>query len=179
VVYDNVESAEAIRPYWPKATKGSAIITTWNLAAFFNSVSFDLEVTPWTVEDGREFLFFLLKNQGINMDLTSEKEAALSLSARLDGHALSILQIAGLINNSGSSIHDFLNIYLENVTRINGSDDFAKLRNKAFEKLDTESRSLLGVMSFLMPDTIPQELFEKGVEHECPDGLKFCSEKYE
>lgn len=44
--------------------------------------------------------------------------------------------------------------------------------------LDTDSLCLMGVLSFLMPDNIPQDLFEPSDDKNFPEDLKFCSDGF-
>lgn len=174
MVYDNVKSDEAHTHYWPRTTKGRAIVTTSNRAKTFNFPGKKLEVKPWPEDMGWRYLFFLLEyNDGTDLD-SSEKEAAVYLSGKLSGHPLSILLIAGLIHNGDCSTREFMNTYKADANQIHGMNELAKLWRHAIKELDGESHSLLGVMSWLMPDSIPQELFEKGVNRGSADGLEFC-----
>jgi hypothetical protein len=136
-----------------------------------------LEVTSWDAQTGSQFLLFLLE-KSIGRDLEAEGNSALALSERLSGHALAISHMAGLIYDGEFSIQEFMAMYLKNPRRAHATNELAALWDFSFKSLDQNSLSLLGVMSFLMPDVIPQELFEAGPNREFPEDLDFCSDDF-
>lgn len=69
-------------------------------------------------------------------------------------------------------------MYLNNPRRAHATNELAALWEFSFKSLDENSLSLLGVMSYLMPDIIPQELFEAGVDREFSEGLDVCSDAF-
>jgi hypothetical protein len=180
VVYDNVESADLLMPYWPVSSHGKAIITSRNHSLALRPASSGIEISSWDAKTGSEFLLHLLK-QDIGKDLEAEKSSAYELSQRLSGHALGISHMAGLIHSWSWSITEFLIIYLKNprrahTTELNAIWDFA------FKRLQIdhpESLKLLGVASFLMPDNIPQALFMSNDESDAVTGFEFCSDEFE
>lgn len=84
--------------------------------------------------------------------------------------------MAGLIYEGEFSIQESMTIYLQNPRRAHSTNELAALWDFSFKCLDKNSVSLLGVMSFLMPDIIPQELFEAGADREFSEDLDFCSD---
>ncbi|KAK0610364.1 hypothetical protein B0T17DRAFT_499972 [Bombardia bombarda] len=48
----------------------------------------------------------------------------------------------------------------------------------SFESLDSHSRAILGVLSFIQPDKIPEALFEPESSTALPASLKFCSDNF-
>ncbi|KID94053.1 pfs domain-containing protein, partial [Metarhizium majus ARSEF 297] len=177
IVYDNVESADMLMPYWPGSSQGEAIITTRNHSLAFEPASSGVEVITWDPKKGSEFPLFLLKRE-IGRDLEVEGNSALALSERLSGHALAISQMAGIIYDGEFSIQEFMTMYLRNPRRAHATNEMAALWDFSFKSLDQNSRSLLGVLSYLMPDIIPQELFEAGAGREFPEDLDFCSDDF-
>lgn len=166
-----------LMPYWPGSSQGKAIITTRNHSLAFQPASSGVEVTTWDPKRGSEFLLFLLK-RGIGRDLEAEGNSALTLSERLSGHALAISQMAGIIHDGESTIQEFMTMYLRNPRRAHATNEMAALWDFSFKSLDQNSRSLLGVLSYLMPDIIPQELFDAGAGREFPEDLDFCSDDF-
>ncbi|KAF2963290.1 hypothetical protein GQX73_g10280 [Xylaria multiplex] len=177
IVYDNVEDAETIMPYWLRSIPGKAIITTRNRSLAFEPASFGLEVTSWDGQMGCQFLFFLLRNS-VARDTEAEEHSALALSQRLSGHALALQHMATLIHSGRFSIEEFMTMYLSDPRRAHASDELTALWDFSFRSLDKESFALLGVLSFLMPDQIPQEIFEHRESNQLPEGLKFCSDNF-
>lgn len=164
-------------PYWPGSSQGRAIITTRNPSLAFEPASSGLEVTSWDAQTGSQFLLFLLK-QSIGRDLEAECNSALALSERLSGHALAISHMAGLIYDGEFSIQEFMTMYLKNPRRAHATNELVALWDFSFKSLDKNSLSILGVMSFLMPDIIPQELFEAGADRKLSEDLDFCSDVF-
>ncbi|KAK6507665.1 hypothetical protein TWF481_006087 [Arthrobotrys musiformis] len=181
VVYDNVESADLLMPYWPIASHGSAIITTRNHTLGFNPASAGLEVHSWDSTTGSEFLLFLLK-KNIGKDIDGERHSAFELSKILSGHALAINQMASLIQKRSWSVSEFMTIYLRNRRRAHNSEIEA-LWDISFTSLgkhgEKDSHTLLGIVSFLMPDDIPEALFKVDDEVEnLPEELEFCGDEF-
>ena len=164
-------------PYWPGSSRGKAIITTRNRALAFEPASSGLEVTSWDAQTGSQFLLFLLK-KSVGRDLEAEGSSALALSERLSGHALAISHMAGLIYEGESSIQEFMMMYLKNPRPAHATNELAALWDFSFKSLNKNSLSLLGVMAYLAPDGISQELFEAGAGRKLPDDLDFCSDEF-
>lgn len=166
-----------LMPYWPASSHGKAIITTRSHSLSFEPASSGLEVTSWDAQTGSEFLLFLLK-RSIGRDLVAEGNSALALSERLSGHALAISTMAGLIHDGEFSIHEFMTLYMKNPRRTHATNELTALWDFSFKSLDENSLSLLGVMSYLTPDGVPQELFEGGAGRKYSEDLDFCSDDF-
>lgn len=175
IVYDNISSADSLRPFWPASSRGHAIITTRNPSIAFDHASTTVEVPSWDAQTGSEFLLFLLKKE-VGADVATEGISALELSKRLSGHALGLAHMAGLISRRSWSIAEFVSVYSKNSRRAHDSE-LQTLWDFSFRSLELEARQLLGVLAFLMPDNIQQSLFEL-TEEELPGRLKFCSDEF-
>jgi hypothetical protein len=177
-IFDNVESADTLAPYWPRcAPSGRAIITTRNPSLASNSASSSIEVNSWDVAIGADFLFFLLKKE-IGRDVNAESTSARVLSEKLSGHALAISQMAGMIRDGQCSVQEFTTIYLENPRMAHAQDELDTLWRFAFESLDNDSFSLLGIISFLEPDNIPPEILEPKDNQGLSANLAFLKNKF-
>lgn len=86
--------------------------------------------------------------------------------------------MAGLIHDGEFSIRQFMTMYMRNPGRALAANKLAALWDFSFMSLDKNSLSILGVISFLMPDIIPQELFEAGANRKLPEDLDFCSDNF-
>lgn len=177
IVYDNVNTAATIIPYWPASSRGRAIITTRNHSLAFEPASDGLEITSWDAQTGANFLLFLLK-KNIGRDLDAEGTSAFTLSQRLSGHALALSHIAALIYEGELSIEKFMKMYLKNPHRAHATDALSALWDFSFRSLDEDSLHLVGVLSYLMPDLITQDLFEVRDDKEFPKDLEFCSDEF-
>lgn len=87
--------------------------------------------------------------------------------------------VTALEQNDRSTVKDFLlkhekNPLKEHPTALDAIFEFS------FKSLSEESSNLLGVVSFLMPDSISMDLFvaedEAGEPNDLPEALDFCSD---
>ncbi|KAF2259245.1 NB-ARC and TPR domain protein [Lojkania enalia] len=181
IVYDNAEVADLIRAYWPLASRGQALVTTRNPSIAFELADRGMEVTSWDHETGLRFLLHLLSSE-ISTDLQEdEAESAQQLSHKLCGHALAISTMAGLIHRRALSITEFTKFYEQHPSQmhgISGSRSINALWEISFRSLNSPSHAILGVMSFIEPDNIPQSLFEPDSRTDLPDPLRFCSDGF-
>ncbi|GFF21642.1 hypothetical protein ATEIFO6365_0015021400 [Aspergillus terreus] len=171
VVYDNVESADILMPYWPEASHGKAIITTRNHSLAYEPATSGLEIASWDAQTGSEFLLFQLK-RNIGSDIQAEGDSAIELSRKLGGHALAISHMAGLIHRRSWSIAEFMRIYSKNPRRAHQSE-LQAVWDLSFATLGQDSREFLGIASFLVPENIPQLLFDVEEDSDLPEDLAF------
>jgi hypothetical protein len=172
VVYDNVEDDKLLLPYWPKASHGRAIITTRNHNLMYRFGTSGLEITSWDTKTGSEFLLFLLKDN-IGHDIKAERIAAAELSEKLSGHAVGLSHMASLIQRRSETITEFMRIYLKDPRRFHKAE-LQAVWDVSFGTLEKDSRTFLGIASFLVSDNMAQELFEGKKDQTLPKGLEFC-----
>ncbi|KAM5347078.1 hypothetical protein ACJ41O_010083 [Fusarium nematophilum] len=99
IIYDNAETAELLRDYWPlSGSSGRVLITTRNHALGFDPADAGLEILPWDTDTGTKFLLHLLTGHISAELLANETQSAYSLSERLSGHALALSNMCGLIH---------------------------------------------------------------------------------
>lgn len=159
------------------SSQGNAIIITRNHSLAFKPAFTGLEITSWNAQTRSRFLFSLL-NESIGSYLKAKRNSALALSKRLSEHTLAISYMAGLIHDRKFSIQQFMTMYLRNPSCAHAANKLAVLLDFSFMSLDKNSLSILGVISFLMPDIISQELFEAGTNRKLPEDLDFCSDNF-
>lgn len=178
-MFDNVDSIDLLRTHWPPANRGQALITTRSHAFAFELADRGLEITTWDNETGSRFLLHLLSTD-ISADLQDHDiSSAHELSQKLSGHALAICHMAGLIHRRGWSITEFTEIYNQHPSEmhgVSGNSSINALWDFAFRSLDPQCRTILGILSFVAPDSIPQSLFELANTTDLPDSLVFCSD---
>lgn len=179
IVYDNAEDLDLIRDHWPLASRGQALITTRNHYFAFEPADGGLELTAWDDETGSRFLLHLLSTDIVTQLEEDEVTSARELSQKLSGHALAISHIAGMIHRRSWSIAEFMKIYDQYPEKTHGffgSRSINALWDFSFKSLDPHSSAILGVLSFLNPDSIPQALFEPPSASDLPKSLRFCSD---
>ena len=175
LVFDNAEDQNLLLEYWPLASSGFVLITTRNHHLAFEPAGTGIEVLHFDPEHGSGFLLHLLTTD-ITKDLNnSDIQSARELSEKMSGHALAISHMAGLIHRRAWSIQECLAIYNSNTRKMHENSLDAVWRI-SFGSLNSPASSLLGVLSFLMPDNIPQSLFEPMNNSVLGDDLQFCKD---
>ncbi len=177
VVYDNVEEDKLLLPYWPEASHGNAIITTRNHNLVYRFATSGLEITSWDTKTGSDFLLFLLKDN-IGRDIKAEGVSAIEFTEKLSGHALGLSHMAGLIQRRSWSITEFMRIYLKDPRRLHKTE-LQAVWDVSFDTLEKDSRTFLGVASFLVSDNMAQHLFDSKEEESLPEDLGFCLDDLE
>jgi hypothetical protein len=174
IVYDNAEDPALIRQYWPVASHGQAIITARNRLVAFELADDELEILNWDNDSGLKFLLHLLRADITTRLEDKEIDSAHQLSEELRGHALAISTMAGLIHRRSLSISEFMRFYTQHQGEVLGC--VHAVWNMSFQELDAQARTVLGVMSFVSPDSIPQGLFEPESTTDLPPSLGVCAD---
>ena len=179
LIYDNAVDPDLLLEYWPVANHGKALVTTRNHSIAFAPADVGIEVLPFDPEAGSKFLLSLL-SLDIAADISSgETESAYTLAEKLSGHALAISQMAAFIHRRSWTIEEFLAVYEKNTQKMHGLRGYTSLDavwQISFESLNPTSSAFLGVLSYMMPDSIPQALFETHDPACLPDTLSFCND---
>lgn len=155
------------------------LLTTRNHGLALQPAGAGLEVPPFESTKGSEFLLHILSMDIADSLTAQEAKSAMELSERLSGHALAISQMAGLIHKRGWSIEEFLQHYSKNAQKMVTKTSLETVWKLSFESLDPAAFALLGTLSFLMPDSIPQALFRPDDPDLLPERLKFCDDEIE
>lgn len=181
-MYDNAEDPDLIREYWPLANRGQALITTRNPIFRYELADLGMEVTNWDNLTGQQFLLSLLASE-ISTELQQDEvTSAQQLSAKLRGHALAISTMAGIMHRRAISITEFFKFYDQHPSKvhgISGSRSINTLWEISFRSLDPTSFAILGVMSFVDPDSIPQLFFKPTDSTSLPESLAFSSDHFQ
>jgi hypothetical protein len=173
-VYDNAEAQPFSNDFFPKAGQGAVLMTTRNANLSRVPGSADCEIQSFAAPAGVEFLLRLLHAHDSTRDVASPeaKSEALELSTQLGGHALASTQMAGLICSRHWSSRKCLRLYEDSPRAIHNALpgntvnlDYKFFINTVFRDQLTGVKNslaftLLGILSFLVPDAIDQQLFE-------------------
>jgi len=171
-------------PYWPSAsTHGSILITSRNRNLQFNPADLGIEVPAFDAESGSKFLLHLLR-MGVSADISSmEVDSAVELSHHLDGRALAINFMAGLIQRRHWTIQEFLDVYEKNKSGIHnprrGPNALSTIWQLSFGSLDAGSASVLGILSYINPDSVAQQIFTDAQISSLPACLEGCTNELE
>ena len=184
LIYDNVESKELLRAHWPSSTHGQAIVTARNHSVGFDLVDGTLEIMKWDEDTATRYFFHLLaRDIGADVEQT-DRASAIQLSRKLDGHALAISVAAAMIHQRRWTVSDFMKVYDEHpseMLEVSGSRSINALWKLSFQTLSSNGRIILGILSYMASDSIPQALFDiqpkdKG---KLDNRLKFCEDSFE
>ncbi|KAE8443356.1 hypothetical protein EG329_001914 [Mollisiaceae sp. DMI_Dod_QoI] len=178
MIFDNVESPDLLRGYWPLG-QGHSLVTTRNHTLAFHPADWGLEVHTFPNQEGAEFLIHLLSRDVNGSTYNDDLTSATQLSTMLGGHALAISHIARLIHQRSSSISEFLKVYEKQPSRFQRLGNFASLWSQSFESLISPASNLLALLCLLDPDIIPKELFEFDESIHVPDSLWFAQDEHE
>ncbi|RWA10872.1 hypothetical protein EKO27_g4237 [Xylaria grammica] len=169
VIFDNVEDDEDLNQFWPPGGCGKVIVTTRHPELGFVLTDDQIAIHPFSPEEGRDCVLSLTSwPGGVSSDPTSAEE----LSNELGGLPIGIVQMVALMRKRKTPIKKFLKDYKQNKSTYHDKEVTGmagiypgikpKIGNNwtmSFDSLQDESKSLLGILSFLSPDSIPQELF--------------------
>ena len=191
IVWDNVESWDHIRAHWP-SSKGSMLLTTrfQKVAAIKGQT---LALSPLKVADGWELFKSIMDWKDFDSVDQTEVNAAKVLLDKTQGLPLGIRQLAFLIKVKHKGVAHFLNRYSKGRVKAETSsqiDDYEftidTVWHDAFTTLEnclnsdgTHGFDLLGVITYLSPDRIPNELFQVDKMTKLPESLLFCSDEDE
>jgi hypothetical protein len=88
--------------------------------------------------------------------------------------------MAGLIHRRSWSITEFLAVYDRNTKRLHGTAQGTSLDavwHLSFKSLDSVSSAFLAVLSYIMPDSVPQALFELADTSTMPESILECCDE--
>jgi TIR domain len=165
LVFDNAESADALRPHLPQGGPHHVLITSRDLA--WGGVARPIELEVWSDDEGAEFLASRLPAARLG-DLQR-------LSRALGGLQLALEQAAAFLEQTGGAVADYC-------TQIEGVDTAALVLDEgragtgyersvlatlslAFPHLSAAAQQLLRICAFFSAEPIPERYFREGVDH--------------
>lgn len=177
LIFDNAESPQILREYWPMGAAGAILLTS---RKYFNFTK-DMKrrgdtVKPFPLQESWELLLDFLGEDWKQAEkegriIASETAAAKSMLSDLEGLPLAIRQAAVLIKNpeiGGPTIAKTYSMFKERIDslperhstpRSTSERALDALWDMTFNSLSSNARSLLGVLAWFSPDKIPIELF--------------------
>ncbi|KAI0104342.1 P-loop containing nucleoside triphosphate hydrolase protein [Nemania sp. FL0031] len=186
VIFDNVEDAEDLNQYWPQDSSGKVIVTTRNPELGFQLTGDQIDIHPFSPEEGRKCVLSLTSWPG---GVSSDPASAEELSNELGGLPIGIVQMVALMRKRKTPIKRFLEDYRQNKSAYHDKEVvsmtgiYPEIKptigsnwTMSFDSLQDRSKSLLGILSLLSPDSIPQELFNHwdGPQNQPTSGLPAC-----
>ncbi|KAK1756630.1 hypothetical protein QBC47DRAFT_413146 [Echria macrotheca] len=186
IVFDNVEDSNTLKPFWPIATQGSILLTARSFMPQLITVSLSRELEPLDESVGSRLLLGVSPTHG---NRPEDVQAAGRLSVLMGGLPLALVQIGGYVSTAQCSLSEFLDIYEEELRVGNGlfphegSIDLYyeytldTVWNVTFAKLNPGQTLILGLMAFLDPDSVPDQLIFKAATTELTEDHSLCTSK--
>lgn len=147
-----------------------------------------IEHAEFTPLDGARFLVHLLQHMTI-IEGDIEFGDVIEISKTLGGLPLAINQMAAFINARNMSLEKFISQFDKYQSKMFGekklgwncsgySHTIDTVWHISFSNLSADSRVLLGILSYLLPVSIPLELFNGSKENLKRASLAFCADEY-
>ncbi|KAH7416715.1 P-loop containing nucleoside triphosphate hydrolase protein [Cadophora sp. MPI-SDFR-AT-0126] len=194
LIFDNAESDDILKGYWPTGATGAILITSRRYFNFTNDAQRHADtIKPFNERQSwdlfRKFLGpkWQQKDKAGRMNSVEEK-AARTLLKRFGGLALAIQQAAQLVNNGfigDSTIVSILMSFKDHekslpARPIHPRSDIEKaldsLWDISFTHLSRNARDLLSVLSLLSPDGVTLDLFLPTNQNSLDGKLNFCKQ---
>ena len=165
LVFDNAESAEALRSHLPQGGPHHVLITSRDPA--WGGVARPIQLAVWSDEEGANFLAARLPAAG--------RGNLQRLSGTLGGLQLALEQAAAFLEHTGGAVAEYC-------TQIEGVDTAAFVLDQgrastgyessvlatlsvAFPRLSAAAQQLLRVCAFFSAEPIPERYFREGIDH--------------
>jgi hypothetical protein len=172
LIFDNADDLTLLRDFWPVLGSGSILITSRDPLAKTRthvSVSNGLDLEPLDTKTAGSLLRRLTSR-----DKTTDIDLSENIAHKLSGLPLAISQISGTISRRDLSLEEFSELYDQEALRADfhktsletGSEVKTLWTVWSFEDISANATALLGVVAFLDPDQIPEELLccAKGID---------------
>ncbi|KAK4063147.1 hypothetical protein Trihar35433_8942 [Trichoderma harzianum] len=185
VIFDNLNEASAIEDFWPRGGLGSIIVTSVVSDVVFNLNPYVIKVPAFSEE---EAIGCFLDQLALDNKDELNKNSAAKINQELGGHPLAIVRVAAFARSCKFRIEECaeqIELALDearDASPIKNYDDYLKdistVWKMSFKKLSEKPRamSLLGMLSYLAAETIPEVLFTPKLSRgELSDDLLFCS----
>ena len=175
LVFDNVDDLADVQQYLPSNlldTNGSILVTTrkmegWTLTVPSNYARIQLEVL--TLEESRRLLLSSRNVDYKDMANHPEYKLAGEIANYAERLPLALSHIAGYIQVSGCSLHDFVELWKErhqhttlhppSKTAMSKTDKALEIVwNIGLREVTIDARELLNILAFLDSDTIQKDL---------------------
>lgn len=184
MIFDNVEDAATLTPYWPNGARGSIIITTRdpNLARRYVRAQARIEVCPFSDKEGEAFLLSLVHQDGGDARKfpDGERSTALQISKTLGNLPLAIHLVGSYVSSTGMTLSrfvetnkDFEREFIFNEAPHHGdAQEYQQSINTTWtlklQSTTDSARLLMDILAFLDADGVPSILFsEKSASDLC------------
>ncbi|KUJ06621.1 uncharacterized protein LY89DRAFT_790467 [Mollisia scopiformis] len=167
LVFDNIEDPHLLRGCWPSAPHGSILVTSRNNVVSFDHAAGGVPLPTFDAHEGSAFLMNLLARKNYSEE---EIASAETLSSTLGGLPLALNLMGTQIHTRGKPIKQFLTQYQTNAKRLHDrpregiqniyyQHSLRTVWQTSFDPLEADSVVIQGVLTFIRPDDVPEELF--------------------
>ncbi len=172
LILDNADHLETARAFIPTAGHGHVLLTTRAFST--GTIAGRVELETMTMEEGMRFLLRRIKSAWTNTALEGISESVWSLTRAIveamDGLPLALDQAGAYIEETRSSLRDYLKLYRERrqrLLRLRGQDaaghsePVATTWSLSLEKIkqaNPAAAELLCLLALLHPDSIPEAM---------------------
>jgi tetratricopeptide (TPR) repeat protein len=176
LILDNADDLAMVRPLLPLAASGHILLTT--RAQALGGMAHRIEIEEMPPDEGALFLLrraeLLAADAALDAASAADRVTAQAISQALDGLPLALDQAAAYLEETGSSLSDYLNLYrtqrLALLKRRGGltpehPESVATTWSLSFQKVKQANPAavdLLSFLAFLSPDAIPEEIITGG-----------------
>lgn len=175
VIFDNVDDADILDDYWPMGSSASILITSRdpllkNYIYTNDSRHSGISLPSFDKSEATNFLLKLTRRERE----IGEKDSGQAIVEVLGGLPLAITQMAGVIARNELSFTEFLEMYGQESAHAQlFKQQVGQLKSRtqyehtiasvwALDGLNDGAASLLGILSLLDPDGIPEYILEPG-----------------
>jgi NB-ARC domain len=184
MVLDNVENVKLVRAFWSVCSHGPILVTSRHDIVSYDLATAGMEVHIFSEEEGSSLL---LKHVGRPSYSAEELEAARQLSEQVNGLPLALITLGSQVTLRRKTFRDFLTYYDKYRRQLHkekgGIETYYDKSldtcwQTAFGFLSSEASYVLGVLSFIAPDAIPEQLFRPNDFTKLPGPLKVCEDAW-
>src|SRR3954447_11199975 len=168
LIVDNADDFSLVREFFPSTAGGHVVITTRSVSS--GGLGRRLRVEKLVTEDAVRMIALRASLENV----THEREATEALAEALDGLPLALNQAAAFIEQVQVSPTEYLELYkAEGPMAVlpapdGGDESVGATFGLAFGRLEDTSPAaaeLLRICAFVAPDSIPEDIILKGVDH--------------
>jgi hypothetical protein len=165
LVFDNAESFEGIRPYWPSSKTGSILVTS-QIAAFSQVIRNNLALTPLPPDVATELLLDLLQ---LKPPSENDRKAVARIVELVGGLPIAVAHIAGSMFSSQLTAQEAINLFeKQRLQPIWSSQNtwsthaYTQRLNMVWDvalgELTPDALHVLDILSLMSPDAIHESI---------------------
>ena len=171
IIYDNVESWDTIKDYWPHSPGGSIIITSQHSDLAQISGGLEVALSPLKSVDGAVLLLRHLRRLSSIDASASDMADAKAVSETLGDLPIAIAHMAGYIDKSRKTLPEFISMFqkrehsrelwsskrkFDTTYQYNKSLD--TVWDIALEELPDDALRVIRILAMLNPDKNPEQM---------------------